>query len=121
MTEEARADWLAVAWQTLRHIPADILQSAAAKARQTCDHPSKIVPAIITESEWWVSFRRRYPPPETLIAGPSEPRSAGALMDARGQPMTEEEAGILNKHLEWLDSPWRYRTDGSRYSIEQAA
>lgn len=47
MTEEAKRDWLLVAWDTLRHIPPDILAIGARIARQTCDHPAKIVPAII--------------------------------------------------------------------------
>src|SRR5438874_8822984 len=47
MTEEAKRDWLAVAWDTLRHIPPSILANGAAAARKVCDHPSKIVPTII--------------------------------------------------------------------------
>lgn len=47
MTEESRREWLAVAWDTLKHIEPRDLETCARKARQTCDHPSKIVPAII--------------------------------------------------------------------------
>jgi hypothetical protein len=50
MTEEARRDWLTVAWETLGHIPPSILEIGARKARLTCDHPSKIVPTIIAET-----------------------------------------------------------------------
>lgn len=71
MSEEARGEWLAVAWQTLKHLPADILASAARKARETCDHPAKVVPAIFRESEEWMAIRRRMarydePQPEAL-------------------------------------------------------
>jgi hypothetical protein len=47
MNEEARRDWLAVAWGTLRHLPSDVLSRGCRIARETCDHPSKIVPAIL--------------------------------------------------------------------------
>jgi hypothetical protein len=47
MTEEGRGEWLAVAWETLKHLPPDLLAMGCRKARETCDHPSKIVPAIV--------------------------------------------------------------------------
>jgi hypothetical protein len=58
MTEENRRDWLAVAWETLKHIPADILTIGTQAARQKCDHPAKIVPTIIAECAPWL--RRHY-------------------------------------------------------------
>jgi hypothetical protein len=72
MTEENRRDWLAVAWNTLKHIPADILVIGAHAARQKCDHPSKIVPTIIAECAPWL--RRHYERSERnrplALAGP---------------------------------------------------
>jgi hypothetical protein len=58
MTEENRRDWLAVAWQTLKDIPPDILAAGAKKARLRCDHPSKIVPAIVEETAEAMRWRR---------------------------------------------------------------
>jgi hypothetical protein len=58
MTEEARREWLAVAWATLGHLPGDLLASGARKARETCDHHAKIVPTIIEETKQWMSYRR---------------------------------------------------------------
>jgi hypothetical protein len=57
MTEESRGEWLAVAWDSLKHLPPDILQAGARKARLKCDHPSKIVPTIIAETEEAVRLR----------------------------------------------------------------
>lgn len=57
MDEESRRDWLAVAWDTLKHLPPHILASGARHARQVCDHPSKIVPAIIASTADWMAFR----------------------------------------------------------------
>lgn len=58
MTEEAKRDWLAVAWDSLKHLPPDILQRGARAARLKCDHPSKIVPAIIEETRDALHWRR---------------------------------------------------------------
>jgi hypothetical protein len=58
MTEEAKRDWLAVAWGTLQHLPADVLKSGCRVARQTCDHPSKIVPAILDATKDQMRLRR---------------------------------------------------------------
>lgn len=58
MTEEGRREWLAVAWATLSHLPPDILAAGCKAARETCDHPSKIVPTIIAETKEWVECRR---------------------------------------------------------------
>jgi hypothetical protein len=59
MTEEARREWLAVAWQTLNHLPSDLLSSGCIEARKTADHPSKIVPAIIGYAEPRLENRKR--------------------------------------------------------------
>jgi uncharacterized protein YdaU (DUF1376 family) len=58
MTEEARRDWLAVAWATLSHLPADILSLGCKAAREQCDHPSKIVPTIIAETKEMLGWRK---------------------------------------------------------------
>jgi hypothetical protein len=81
MTEDSRREWLAVAWDTLRHIPPKDLASGARIARQTCDHPAKIVPAIIKAVEElrpWEKFIRhepeKLPEPERAICTPAEMR-----------------------------------------------
>lgn len=116
MSEEARGEWLAVAWETLSDLPPDILAVGCKKARETCDHPSKIVPTIVAETADWMIIRSApaYADPPMMIAGPIRPRSVGVLMDSRGKPMSDEETGMLNEYLEKLDSPARYRADGSK-------
>jgi hypothetical protein len=85
MTEDSRREWLAVAWATLKHIPPKDLESAARIARQTCDHPAKIVPAIIKAVEElrpWERYTRSDPvydrpqleSPETIRCTPEEAR-----------------------------------------------
>lgn len=58
MTEDARREWLSVAWATVGHLPADLLAIGAKKARETSDHPSKIVPAILAETRDLMDRRR---------------------------------------------------------------
>lgn len=59
MTEEARSDWLRVAWMTLSHLPSDLLERGCKKARETADHPAKIVPIITKEIEEDYQWRKR--------------------------------------------------------------
>lgn len=73
MTEENRRDWLAVAWDTLKHIPPDILTIGARKARLKCDHPSKIVPAIVDETKDMMRWQReRHDQQFTALPAPKE-------------------------------------------------
>ena len=58
MDETARRDWFAVAWDTLRDIEPELLARAAKNARKVCDHPSKIVPAIVAEVHELTRFER---------------------------------------------------------------
>jgi hypothetical protein len=70
MTEENRRDWLAVAWGTLKHLPADILTAGCQAAREKCDHPSKIVPTIIAETKERMSWRQPTVYEQPQLTGP---------------------------------------------------
>lgn len=80
MTEEAKRDWFAVAWDTLKHLPPSVLVIGARHARLTADHPSKIVPAIMEGSAQVRSWhamgeRSRFdalPAPEPEYCDPAE-------------------------------------------------
>jgi hypothetical protein len=58
MTQDDRNEWLRVAWGTLSHLPADMLNHACSVARREADHPSKIVPIITRETGDWMRNRR---------------------------------------------------------------
>lgn len=116
MDQSARTEWLKAARITLGHLPEDMLAAGCRKAREIADHPAKIIPAIMAETAEWLEMRRSSIPAQPMIEGPAAPRSANALMDARGKPMTNEETEVLNRHLEWLGSSVRYRSDGARDS-----
>jgi hypothetical protein len=120
MVEESRREWLSVAWQTLKHLPPDILANGCAAARLKCDHPSKIVPTIVAETEDWLELRRRGARIEADVTYLPAPTKR-SLMDRRGEAMTEEDCAELNTILESLGATARYRADGSRYKIGDAA
>jgi hypothetical protein len=86
MTEEARRDWFVVAWATLKHLPPDILAIGCKKARETCDHPSKVVPTILAETKEMLGWRR----------GSARP-SAEPLQLPRPDYCTPEEATAILK------------------------
>jgi hypothetical protein len=117
MTEEARRDWLAVAWGTLKHLPADILAIGCKAAREKCDHPSKIVPAILAETDQMMRWRRESERNSELAGAALPPPTKRHVMDRRGEAMTEEDTAELNALLENLGATARYRPDGSRYLI----
>ena len=62
MNTEARREWLVAAYAALGHLPADLIERGARVAMQTADHPSKIVPAIIKETEYAYRSRRTHSP-----------------------------------------------------------
>ncbi len=116
MTEEARREWLMVAWETLKHLPADILATGCRAARGKCDHPSKIVPTIITETESWMALRHNAARMSSHTYLPAPTRRS--VMDRRGEAMSDDDCAELNAILENLGATARYRPDGSRYLIE---
>jgi len=117
MDEAARREWLAIAWETLKHLPADLLAAGCRKAREVSDHPSKIVPIIIAETSEALERRRRSAQPANLELPAPVRRD---LMQFRGQPMSEADTEELNRILTDLNATARYRPDGSRYTVAQA-
>lgn len=49
MTEAERGQWIAVARQALKGIPADLMRHGCEVARRKCRFPSEIVPTILEE------------------------------------------------------------------------
>jgi hypothetical protein len=92
MTEEARGEWLAVAWETLKHLPADMLHVGCRKARETADHPSKIVPIIVVATDEWLASRRNARAPVATI--PEARR-----IEKQSPPLTDDEIKRLPPHL----------------------
>lgn len=56
MTQHDRDEWLMVAAPELADLPSMTFDDACAHARKTCDHPAKIIPAILKyePSSYWI-------------------------------------------------------------------
>ena len=59
-SDDNAGDWLRVAAGEVGYIPIEILTDACAHARRTCDHHSKIVPAIIAHADAEIRDRERF-------------------------------------------------------------
>lgn len=120
MSADERRTWLSVAREALHGIPEDLLREGCRVAKQTADHPSKIVPAIMaTIGPAWQARKEelgkaRYSGDRPTSIGPPPKRD---LMDRRGEPMSEAETAELNRILEWSGAKVRYRPDGSREEV----
>jgi hypothetical protein len=118
MDDKARREWLEVAWETLKHLPADLLAFGCRKAREQCDHPSKIVPAILRETEGSMRWRQQTSRDDSLALPAPTKRH---VMERRGEPMSEEDTAELNRTLEYQGASARYRPDGTRYTVDSSS
>lgn len=59
MTSKEAADWMEAAFDALSHLPLHIFRDGVRAARQTCDHPSKIVPAVIAATREAMAWHNR--------------------------------------------------------------
>lgn len=62
MSDDAADEWLALAANELRDVPADLLDEAAAPVRRTCTHHGQIVPAVfgVVQERWDERKRMRF-------------------------------------------------------------
>ena len=62
LTQDDREEWVSVAMPEVMEIPEDIFLEGCALARKKCDHPAKIIPAIVGYDPpfWGTSARRRH-------------------------------------------------------------
>lgn len=56
MSQDDRLEWLTIAAPELSDLPSMLFDDACAHARKTCDHPAKIIPAILKyePSSYWI-------------------------------------------------------------------
>lgn len=92
-SEGDRKAWLAAAAVTLEGIPADLLDRGLTVARKTCDHPARIIPAIMAEiEEAWEARKRDYrenTPSRPMLAPPTEPEFERCSPEAAAEIMRE--------------------------------
>ncbi|TCM21499.1 hypothetical protein EDF56_101163 [Novosphingobium sp. PhB165] len=70
MTSKEAEDWLDAAFDALAHLPLHIFRDGIRAARLTCDHPSKIVPAVVAATKDALAWHNRpkHPPVLRLVA-----------------------------------------------------
>ncbi|MBB5709319.1 hypothetical protein [Sphingomonas xinjiangensis] len=108
MTPEDRTEWLRAAWGALKDIPPDLLEAGCELARETCDHPSKIVPAIIkaTDQVW----RKRKGDRARVLATLALPAEEPVTVDPDELCTPEQAAAIIAElGLKMDDAPARQR------------
>lgn len=87
MTQDDRNEWLMVAAPELADLPGMLFDDACAHARKTCDHPAKIIPAILKyePAHYWMA-------PAHTARLLSEARAKLANIDAPRLKQTVDEA-----------------------------
>lgn len=132
MTEADREDWLRAAWQTLDGIPADLLEIGCAHARKVCDHPAKVVPAILSAiDELWAKRKRDLSDVEAALAKMIEPpaapverctpEQARAILEAEGIKLEAEKRDTSHRGPPIApDAEW-YAAHGIDITQEEAA
>ena len=97
-SEQDRKLWLAVALETLKDIPLDLLQRGVIHARRVADHPAKIVPAIVQEVEVeWNRRRHAKAEIERLLALAAAPAAEQPKLTA--PPLTADEIRRMGPDL----------------------
>lgn len=99
MSKDERGLWLSMAWTELRDIPARPFLDACATARRIVEHPAKLVPTIVRESQEVADiFRRRLAREEAAWANRSAPRLASPDRAPRN-PNESAEVGSMMSDL----------------------
>lgn len=83
MSSDERSVWLAAAYAEIHDMPAAAFLDACAAARKVVEHPARLVPTIIRESEPWAGqLRRRLEREEAEWANRNAPRLSAAPVQA---------------------------------------
>jgi hypothetical protein len=115
MTSKEAEDWLDAAFDALAHLPLHIFRDGIRAARLTCDHPSKIVPAVIEATKDALSWHNRpkTPPVLRLVA----PEKLGV-----GEPLPDPETLMAGLKRIGLQQGWLVEgPNGLEWAKETAA
>lgn len=99
MSNDERVLWLSAAWAVVRDIPAQPFRDACKVAQRIVEHPAKLVPTIVRESQEVADiFRRRLAREEAAWANRSAPRLASPDRTPRN-PNESAEVGSMMSDL----------------------
>jgi len=77
MSNDERALWLSAAWAVVRDIPAQPFHDACQRAQRIVEHPAKLVPTIVRESQELADiYRKRLAREEAAWSNRNAPRLA---------------------------------------------
>lgn len=77
MSNDERALWLSAAWAVVRDIPAQPFRDACKVAQRIVEHPAKLVPTIVRESQEVADiYRKRLAREEAAWSNRNAPRLA---------------------------------------------
>lgn len=97
MSNDERVLWLSAAWAVVRDIPAQPFRDACQRAQRIVEHPAKLVPTIVRESEEVANlYRKRLAREEAAWANRNAPRLARA---DRRRPDESAEVGSMMSDL----------------------
>lgn len=123
MTQADREEWLSAAGMTVSEmrLPLNELASSCSAARQNpkCDHPAKIIPAIIEASAFMMGFRRR----ALETARQSLHQIEHAMKAAEYEPRDRievDEVEQANALMAEIGHRTRYHEDGSAYLLKMS-
>ncbi|WP_022684541.1 hypothetical protein [Sphingobium bisphenolivorans] len=90
MSQDDRLEWLTIAAPELADLPSMLFDDACAHARRTCDHPAKIIPAILKyePAHYWMG-------PDQARKHLAEAKAKLANIDA---PRLEQKVDETEKH-----------------------
>lgn len=93
-SEQDRKLWLAVALETVKDLPTDLLQRGIIHARRVADHPSKVVPSLMAEvAGEWERRKRDSARIDRLLALAAEPDEP--VQPEHVEPMTLAEISTM--------------------------
>ncbi|AMU89909.1 hypothetical protein ATM17_12770 [Sphingopyxis macrogoltabida] len=99
MSNDERKIWLMAAWAVVRDIPAEPFRSACARAQRIVEHPAKLVPTIVRESQELADlYRKRLAREEAAWANRNAPR-LGHAPERRQSPSETAEVGSMMSDL----------------------
>lgn len=102
MSSDERALWLSAAWAEVSEIPAPAFLDACSHARRAIDHPAKLIPYIVRESEEYGRYLLgKLSQEESLWANQNAPRLPPAEPRPHVDPFAadRDEVSALMKDL----------------------
>lgn len=105
MSSDERGTWLAAAWAEVANIPGAAFVDACATARRIVEHPAKLIPTIIRESEMYGGvLKRRAEREEAQWSNRNAPRLTAERTPEPWEADKEEVAALMGELVSSLST-----------------